>query len=359
LTFVQRITLLLLLAGDVTAPRPMAPRAVVEPAEVAPGVFVFPSLNTTEDLVDGNSTYIIGSKAVLIVDAPSTRLTLQHLAWLRSRTNLPVRYLVTTHWHPDHTSGNHVLADSCPGLAILGSEFTKRVGDLRTPPYVAQTRAGLTDLTEALERQIAAGQDLARKELTAPELARARRAVQYLDGERPYMKDARYVGPTEIVQSERRVDLGGRVVIIRQYPGHTLGDLVAIVPSAGVVMTGDLVVNPVPYGTGQTVFRQWTQSLAELEKPPGIETIVPGHGAVLRSWDYVRIEREAIDTLVAQVTVAARDGLTLDQARARVDLSRFRAAFAGADPDKQWAFDNYFLGTGIKRAFDEANGFVD
>jgi glyoxylase-like metal-dependent hydrolase (beta-lactamase superfamily II) len=123
------------------------------------------------------------------------------------------------------------------------------------------------------------------------------------------------------------------------------------------VITGDLVVHPVPYGTENTVFRQWSRSLTALERLPGIKIIVPGHGAVLHSWEYVRLEREAIDSMMAQANAAVTDGLTYEQAFARLDLSRFRTSFAGSDRDRQWAFDNYFLG--YRRAYDEASGLVD
>jgi len=331
----------------------------IQPEEVAPGVFVFPSHNATEEVVDGNSTFIIGSKAVLVVDAPSMRLTRQHLAWLRRRTSLPVRYLVNTHFHLDHVSGNQILADAFPGLSILASEYTKRIGDRRLPALIAAAgRPGGTDSTiERAKRLVATGRDEEGKELAPFEAERIRRAVAYLTRELPDRKLRRYVGPTEIVGSERRIDLGGRTVCVRNYPGHTLGDIVAIVEDAGVLITGDLVVSPVPYGTGNTVFRQWSASLRALEALPRINTIVPGHGGVMRSWDYVRLEREAIDSLTAQVNAAVREGLTFEETKARVNMSRFRDLFAGSDPDRRLAFDNYFLG--IRRAFDEASGLVD
>src|SRR5690348_16693983 len=65
-----------------------------QPVEVAPGVFAFITGNTTDELVDGNTTIVIGTKAVLVVDAPSVRLSSEHLRWLRRRTKLPVKYLV-------------------------------------------------------------------------------------------------------------------------------------------------------------------------------------------------------------------------------------------------------------------------
>jgi hypothetical protein len=65
----------LTLAGA-PGPRSQAePAQETQPEEVARGVSVFPSLNATENLVDGNATIVIGSRAVLLVDAPSPRLT--------------------------------------------------------------------------------------------------------------------------------------------------------------------------------------------------------------------------------------------------------------------------------------------
>ena len=313
--------------------RPSTPQAT-EPEEVAPGVFVFPSDNATTSIPDGNSTYIIGSRAVLVVDAPSMRLTRQHLAWLRQKTSVPVGYLVNTHAHLDHTSGNQILADAFPGLPILATEFTKRIGDRRNPSVIARGRAGESDSTVAgLERLIAGGRNEEGNPLTPYELARLRRTVDQLAPQLTDRHERRYVGPTDIVDSYRRIDLGGKTVLLRRYPGHTLGDLVAIVEGAGLVITGDLVVTPVPYGTGQTVFRDWSMSLGSLEKLPGIKTIVPGHGPVLHSWDYVRLEREAIDSLMSQMNAAVLAGLGFDQAKSRIEMSKFRELFAGSDPD--------------------------
>jgi glyoxylase-like metal-dependent hydrolase (beta-lactamase superfamily II) len=250
-----------------------------------------------------------------------------------------------------------VLADTFPGLTILASEFTKRIGDRKMPVIVSRTREPVPDsMIERVRQTIATARDEEGKAMQPYQVERTRRSLAYLIREMPWLRELRYAGPNQVVEGERRIDLGDKTVVIRSFPGHTLGDLVVIIPAEGVLVTGDLVVFPVPYGTGQTVFRRWSQSLADLEKLPGITTIVPGHGTVLHSWDFVRLERAAIDTLMAQTEAGVRDGLPFDQVKARVNMSRFRQIFAGSDPDRQWAFDNYFLG--VRRAFDEANGFV-
>jgi glyoxylase-like metal-dependent hydrolase (beta-lactamase superfamily II) len=353
-----RTRVVLTFAGIGTASTHTDFRRDAEPEEVAPGVFVFPSFNATESLVDGNATIIIGSRAVLLVDAPSQRLTREHVAWLRRRTKLPVKYLVQTHWHADHTRGTATVTDAFPGVSILASEYTRRIGGRRLPAIYRQYAGDFVDSGIArVKRRVASGQDAHGNRASQFDLDRANRMVAYLTRELPDYKTQRYVAPTETVESERKIELGGRAVIVRHYPGHTPGDLVVIVPDGGVVITGDLVVHPVPYGTENTVFRQWSRSLTALERLPGIKIIVPGHGAVLHSWEYVRLEREAIDSMMAQANAAVTDGLTYEQAFARLDLSRFRTSFAGSDRDRQWAFDNYFLG--YRRAYDEASGLVD
>jgi glyoxylase-like metal-dependent hydrolase (beta-lactamase superfamily II) len=352
------LALTLTLAGA-AGPRSQAePAQETQPQEVARGVFVFPTFNATENLVDGNATIVIGSRAVLLVDAPSPRLTREQLSWLRRHTTLPVKYLVQTHWHTDHTRGTSSVADAFPNVAILASEYTRRIGGRRIPPIIRQFGGDFVDSAVArVTRRIATGLDPQGKPASPFDLDRSRRMVAHLTRELPDYKTQRYVAPTETVESERTIDLGGRMVIVRKFPGHTPGDLVVIVPDGGVVVTGDLVVHPVPYGTENTVFRQWSRSLGALQKLPGIKTIVPGHGAVLHSWDYARLEREAIDSMMAQANAAVLEGLSYEQALARLDMSRFRTLFAGSDPERQWAFDNYFLG--YRRAFDEASGLVD
>jgi len=116
------------------------------------------------------------------------------------------------------------------------------------------------------------------------------------------------------------------------------------------------VIAPVSYGI-LSHFREWSESLARLEQMDGVKVIVPGHGPVLSSWDYVRSEKALIDALLSQVRSAMRAGFVdanqVDSVRKRVDLSRFAAEMAGNDFSRQWAFKNYFLTPAIPRAFEE------
>jgi len=111
------------------------------PTEIAPGIFAFTPNNTTDFFPDGNTTVIIGSKAVLVVDAPSVRLSREHVKWIRTKTSLPVKYVVNARWHLDHMSGNQVYAEQFPGVEIIASGETRDYSVWRNPSYLAQQLA--------------------------------------------------------------------------------------------------------------------------------------------------------------------------------------------------------------------------
>ena len=162
--------------------------------------------------------------------------------------------------------------------------------------------------------------------------------------------------PTLTFDSELSLDLGNRIVEIR-HPGvaDTRGDAVAYLPKEQILVTGDIVVTPVPY-----FFAGYPESrassmrrLLELE----IKTIVPGHGDVLQGKAYMRDVAEMIETIVGQVNAAVvRIGslsARLEDVRPQIDVAEYRRRFAGDNPNNQEYFDESIEGL-IKDAFYQA-----
>ena len=97
--------------------------------EVARGVHVFAE-PFGHAIVSGNIVAIVGDDAVAIVDSGHhPRLTRRIAAEIRALTPKPVRYVVNTHWHNDHVSGNSVFAEEFPGATIVAHAFTAQVMD--------------------------------------------------------------------------------------------------------------------------------------------------------------------------------------------------------------------------------------
>jgi glyoxylase-like metal-dependent hydrolase (beta-lactamase superfamily II) len=171
--------------------------------------------------------------------------------------------------------------------------------------------------------------------------------------------------PNLTFDSELRFDLGNREVrILHLGRGNTAGDAIVFLPKEKILMSGDLVVHPVPYMFGgyPAEFGGTLRRLDTLE----FETLVPGHGEVLRAEKgraYVRLLIDFIDTVTRQVSVevhrvgsgaanlpAVREGVTKN-----VDVASWRRRFAGDNKDEQDAFDTTFAAM-ITAAHAEING---
>ncbi len=156
-------------------------------------------------------------------------------------------------------------------------------------------------------------------------------------------------------ERELRVHLGKREVRIAFLgKGNTEGDTVVIVPDAKVVVTGDLLVSPVPYGYGAHP-GAWIETLKALTALDAA-AIVPGHGEVMRDWSYAKKVSALLEAIRAQVGEQVRAGATLEQTLERVDLGSFRKEFAGENFARGAAFDDFFVRSAVERAYQEAKG---
>jgi len=94
-------------------------RASTVPKQIGPGLYAYISDN------DGsaNSTFMVGEGGILVVDTGvDSKEGAKLLAAIRSVSDLPVKYIVNTHYHPDHQGGNSVIG---PSAIIISTEWTR------------------------------------------------------------------------------------------------------------------------------------------------------------------------------------------------------------------------------------------
>src|SRR5688500_18400214 len=95
--------------------------------KVAEGVYMIRHKDSPETFPQCNTTVIIGEREVLVVDScylPSSAR--EDIAQIKQWTNKPVRYLVNTHWHFDHTMGNATYWEAFPGISIVAHTETAK-----------------------------------------------------------------------------------------------------------------------------------------------------------------------------------------------------------------------------------------
>ncbi|MEV5827410.1 MBL fold metallo-hydrolase [Spirillospora sp. NPDC052242] len=203
--------------------------------EVSDGIFAYVQPDGTWWI--NNTGFLVGSRGVTSVDACSTeRRTRAYLDAIASVTPRPVRTLVNTHHHGDHTFGNHLFA----GATVVGHE---------------RTRDGVLAWGKPFDEPFWTKVDWGDVELEPPFLT-------YTDGVTLWADDlrceVRHVGTA----------------------AHTTNDSIVWIPERRVLFCGDLLFN----GGTPFVLQGSVAGLAEVLEnvvaPLDAATIVPGHGPV-------------------------------------------------------------------------------
>ena len=329
--------------------------------QLADGVYVIRHEDAPDAFPQGNTTVIVGARESLVIDScylPSSAE--QDVADIRRWTTTPVRYLVNTHWHYDHTMGNGVYRDAFPGISIVAHVETRK----QIAGYNPQWFANFPKRGDQFREAIASGKDPSGRTLTTGEIAEYETALAGLEPVgREFQPLAARTDLVPDVGFDRAlaIDLGGRVVrLLHLGRGNTAGDVIAWLPAERILAAGDLLDHPVPYlGGGYPVDEIATlQALARL----GAETIVPGHGMVLRGDDgkaYLAQVIEFLEAVVAAVDTAIHrvgaGALKLEAVKTRVlaelPVAEWRRRFAGDDVEAGDFFEGFALDGAITAAY--------
>jgi len=300
---------------------------------VADGVYVIRHRDGPDTNPQGNTTVVVGSKGVLVVDSgylPSSAR--EDIAQIRRWTRAPVRWLVNTHWHPDHIRGNEAYSRAFPGVDIIAQERTPELERGFDEPNLVRYRARVT----ALRRTLESGRKEDGSALTDTERAEA---AATLEGRSRVMREfERYVPvyPNVTFADHLTLDLGGRTARVERLgAGHTVGDAIVVLPEEKIVIAGDLVAHPVPYFFAGYPYDE-IESLEQLLRLEA-RVLVPGHGAVQYDMAFVHetlaLLRDVRDQVVAEVRRRGSLSAKLEDVRKAVDFHGAEERFAGRDPD--------------------------
>jgi glyoxylase-like metal-dependent hydrolase (beta-lactamase superfamily II) len=230
------------------------------------------------EYVPGNTTALITDEGVILVDDKFEIDADNIVALLKTVTNQPIKYVINTHYHADHSGGNAKL-QAGGTLAVASAQARARM--------VAGNQPGLVDIT---------------------------------------------------VEPRGTVHLGGKSAEIYWFGrAHTDGDVVVLFPQNRVLAAGDMFT--VGEGTPQLIdymgggsAKEWTATVAKVLELQ-FDTVVPGHGNVVRKAD-MQSFRTSTQRLTELVTQAVR------QNKSRADIEAImRMEFGWQDFHVQMALD--------------------
>ncbi len=270
--------------------------------------------------VGSNAAVVVNESDVLLVDShisPAAANAL--LDELRPVTEKPVRYVVNTHYHFDHVHGNQVYP---PEVEVIGHEFTREViasgSSVRGRSYETYI-GGLPARIEALAASADTTSDPEAREGVERNLARLRRFKAQTDEVVPVPPNTTLSERMTLYRGEREI----RLLFFGR--GHTGGDVVVHLPRDGVLITGDLLTEGIPY-MGDGYIDEWIVTLGELEGLD-FEWILPGHGRAFRDRSKIGYLRAYLRDLWDRAGEMHASGVAAAEAAERIDMTDHAGRF--------------------------------
>lgn len=347
------LALLCLLGSAIAgAQRPMPSVLTYKTEKIADGIYAFITPEERSGFQAGNSIAIIGDDGVLVFDTgniPSA--TRRQIAEIKKLTDKPVRYVVNSHWHPDHNLGNAEYASAFPNAIFIATPAT-RSGILERIAGYRSDMQGFATTDSLMRIRLASGK--MRDGSAMPANLRTMWTIITNDYKDflPEVLSARPLAPSFTFDDSLTIHLGKRAVKIVARRANTEQDAFVFVPDANVLLTGDLVTVPCPFPSS-SYFSDWISALDEL-KATAASTIVPGHGDVMHDYRYVDLVREMLVFTRQSARDAVRKGISLDTLQKKIDFAEFKKRFGGDDVVRLESLDNFYIQPAVQRAYEEA-----
>jgi cyclase len=199
---------------------------------------VFAAVAKPKSSAGSNAGFVIGDDGVAVVDTfQDAAAARQLLAEIQKLTKLPVKFVINTHYHLDHVTGNAVFAQA--GAVIIAHKNVRSWIHTENLKFFG---AGIKPEQKA-----------------------------WIDG---------LLAPSLVYDSALELFLGSRRVVVRYFPGHTGGDSVVSVPDANVYFCGDLFWNKTLPNLIDASTVKWIASDLKMADEGPKATFVPGHGEV-------------------------------------------------------------------------------
>ena len=242
--------------------------ASAEPAvkPIGPGLYAYISDNDSSS----NSTFLVGNDGILVVDTGLNATEgAKLLARIRQISSLPVKYIVNTHYHPDHQGGNATVG---PSAVVISTGFTRErtLAVMNTPAM-----AGFHFQPAALTF---------REQVTL-----------HLD---PYSVEIYFPGKA-----------------------HTSGDALVYFPTQHAISMGDLFLNRSCPAMDDGSVENWIQALDHVLAQP-VEHIVPGHFDLGTRADLERF-RNYLSDLFQQVRTLTQEGIPPEQLGGKIHMEKY------------------------------------
>jgi cyclase len=238
----------------------------------------------------GNITLQVGKEGVLLVDTMFAPLSDKVIAAIRTVSDKPIRYIINTHVHGDHTGGNEKLAKA--GITIAGGNV---VGDIGAS---AGTGATVIATQQVLDR------------------------MSMKDGSTAAFPSSAWPTDTYITDEKDLFFDGEAIQIFHQPAAHTDGDSIVFFRRSDVIAAGDIFLTTsypfIDLERGGSIqgeidaLNTIVEMAIPLRQEEGGTYVIPGHGRIADRFDVVEY-RDMVTIVRDRIQAAIKSGMTLEQ----------------------------------------------
>ncbi len=298
------------------AQAPGASTSLFKIEKVADGVYA--ALARPQVLTNCNAAIFVNSQDVLVVDAhskPSAAAAL--IAQIKKEvTTKPVRYLVNTHFHYDHTQGDAAYKAGGAKVDIIASDATRQLMTQLSRNRLQESLDGVPKQIDDVQARMAKAASGADKERYA-ELIRQLKAYQ------TEMKSYPLELPTITFATSHVIkDTAGDLHIEFHGRAHTAGDVAVFSPQKRVVASGDVIIGFLP-NIADGYPRPWPATINSVGQL-AFDHIIPGHGPVHHDRARMIQMRNYIEELTGRVEEGKKAGQPLSELQKTLTMASIK-----------------------------------
>ena len=271
--------------------------------KVADGIYA--ALAKPAALTNSNAAIFVLSRDVLVVDAhskPSAAASL--IAQIKKEvTDKPVRYLVNSHFHWDHTQGDQAYKEANSQVQIIASDTTKQLMTQLQRNRLKESLDSVPELIDAAKARLGRAK-------TQQERDWANDQLRQLTAYQQEMKSYPLELPTVTFAKTHLIkDASGDLELAFNGKAHTAGDIQVFSPSKRVVASGDAIIGFLP-NLNDGYPRSWPKTIDTVASWK-FDHIIGGHGPVQNGRERMTQFRNYIEDLTARVERAKKAGTPL------------------------------------------------
>jgi glyoxylase-like metal-dependent hydrolase (beta-lactamase superfamily II) len=309
--------------------------------ELAPGIWAAIRQDPFELPQEGNSVFVVTAQGVVVFDAGgSPAMGEAIVAKVRSITNQPITHVIISHWHGDHMRGLQAIQTAFPPVQIVAHPYSRDFVVATQDRWLKRRVSMVPNIRKAVGNALSKNQDLSGRALIEPEKVWLQNGLTITDQLDRENNRTTYVIPNATFEDHMTLYLGGKEIRFL-HPGnaHTAGDIIMWLPQDKIVATGDIVTGPIPL-MPSAYTNDYVGVLRKI-KDLGFETLVPGHGPLEHDSKYIDLLAETIQTVSTQMKALVAQGLSQENAVAKIDFSSVEKRFTHGDPFLANRFQDY------------------